>query len=256
MSIDWNAIAQQDDHRPWPTPSRRWVMTMSWVDLLFAHWPVDPAKLEPHIPEGLTLDLYEGEAWVSLVPFEMDNTMVRGLTWWPRPMQFAELNLRTYVTAQGETSDKPGVWFFSLDAASRLAVAGARASFHLPYFNAKMSIERDGEWLEYDSRRTHRGEPPVEFSGRYRPAGPIEKAEVGSLDHWLFERYCLYSADSSGTVYRADVNHAPWPLRPVEVDIDQNTIGEPVGIEMAGRPPRMQFVDQLDVVGWLPEKLA
>jgi uncharacterized protein len=243
---DWNQIARDAAHRPWPVPSSPWAMTMSWVDLLFAHWPVDPAQISRHLPDGLEVDTYEGDAWLSVVPFEMDNTMPRGLTWWPRPMRFAELNLRTYVVAD----DKPGVWFFSLDAASRAAVRGARAAFYLPYFDADMSIERAGDTIAYESRRTHRGAQPASFSATYEPAGPVELAAPGSLAHWLSERYCLYSANPDGRVYRADVNHPQWPLRPARAQIQHNTLGEPFDLQMPGEPALINYVDRIDVVGW------
>ncbi|MFW5967989.1 MAG: YqjF family protein [Persicimonas sp.] len=247
MTTNWDDIAHRTDHRPWPTPRGPWVMTMSWVDLLFAHWPVAPEKVAPLLPEALTLDTYGGHAWISVVPFEMDNVYARGTTWWPRPMRFPELNLRTYVTVEG---DKPGVWFFSLDTTSRLSVFGARTFFFLPYFQADMEIERERKGVRFRSRRTHRGEPNVGFSARYEPTGPVERHETGSLDHWLVERYCLYAADSKQRVYRVDVNHPPWPLQPARARIDENTIGRPAGLELEGDPPLVHFAKRLDVVAW------
>ena len=253
MSVDWNSIARDNDHRPWPVPPSPWMMTMSWIDLLLAHWPVDPARIELHIPEELSVDTYEGQAWVTAVPFEMDNTLPRGLTWWPRPMRFAELNLRTYVTAAGA---KPGVWFFSLDAASVLAVRGARAAFYLPYFDADMAIERRGDQVRFDSRRTHKGAPGARFSATYRPVGEPEVAPAGSLAHWLTARYCLYAADSAGTAYRADVAHRPWKLQATEAEIHDNTLGAPFELDMSDEPAAMHYARRLDVVGWFREPVG
>jgi uncharacterized protein YqjF (DUF2071 family) len=250
--MDWNALTDTIEHRPWPLPNRPWAMTMSWVDLLFAHWPVEADAVASYLPDGLTLDTYDGQAWMSVVPFEMDNTLPRGLTWWPRPMRFAELNLRTYVTVDGA---KPGVWFFSLDAASRLAVMGARRLFHLPYFDADMIIERVGEQVVYGSQRTHRGAPPARFAGTYRPAGPPSVAEPGRLEAWLSERYCLYAADQAGTIYRGDIHHHRWPLAPVELDITENTLASAYDFDLAGPPALAHFVDRLDVVGWTLEQV-
>lgn len=250
---NWTHIAHDTAHRRWPTPDKPWVMTMSWVDLLFAHWPADPALIQSHLPDGLEVDTYAGKAWVSVVPFEMQNTMARGLTWWPRLFRFAELNVRTYVTAGG---DKPGVWFYSLDAASKLAVRGARTMFYLPYFDADMTIARRDGGIEYASRRTHKGCAPARFEASYRPTGPVEYADEGSLDHWLSARYCLYSADPDGRVYRADVTHPRWPLRPAEAEITENGLGEPFGLDLAGPPPRVNFVDQIDVVAWYRQRLT
>lgn len=250
--MDWHALTEQTDHRPWPLPDRPWLMTMSWVDLLFAHWPVEPAAVAGHLPDGLTLDTYDGQAWLSLVPFEMDNTLPRGLAWWPRPMRFPEINLRTYVTVDG---DKPGVWFYSLEAASRLAVLGARTFFHLPYYDAAMGMGRAEDGVTYTSRRTHRGAPPAGFEGRYRPTGPPRPAEPGTLEHWLAERYCLYAADRKGVVHRSDVHHLPWALAPVDLEIGHNTIGAPHGFALDQPPALAHFVDRLDVLGWGLERV-
>src|SRR5437660_117310 len=124
------------DHRPFPPPKRPWVGHMSWKNLLFAHWPVDPDVIRPFIPAGLTLETYDGSAWIGVVPFMMTETRARFSLNIPGFSTFPELNVRTYVTAE----EQPGVWFFSLDAANRLAVWGARSFFHLPYFNAEMKL--------------------------------------------------------------------------------------------------------------------
>ncbi len=146
---------EQLAHRPWPLPAGPWVMAQTWHDLLFAHWPVPIATLRPHIPTCLAIDTFEGQAWLAVVPFRMSGVRLRGT---PAPWlsAFPELNVRTYVAADG----KPGVWFFSLDAGNPLAVAIARAWFHLPYFRARMSCEERNDWIEYKSERTHRHHPP------------------------------------------------------------------------------------------------
>src|ERR1700674_1035433 len=109
-------------HRPWPLPAGQAVMTQSWPDLLFAHWPVDAEKLRALIPERLEIDTFDGRAWLAVVPFRMTNVRLRGTPAVPWLSAFPELNMRTYVTYDGE----PGVWFFSLDAGNSLAVAIAR----------------------------------------------------------------------------------------------------------------------------------
>src|SRR5262245_10075958 len=122
------------EHRPWPLPGRPWVMAMRWHDLLFAHWPVDPAVLRPLIPASLQIDTYDGQAWIGVVPFRMTGVRPRFVPPLPGLSAFAEINVRTYVTIE----QKPGVWFFSLDAANRLAVWAARLSYHLPYCFARI----------------------------------------------------------------------------------------------------------------------
>lgn len=140
------------DHRPWPRPGRPWLMAMEWHDLLFAHWPVHPERLRPFIPPALTLQTFDGHAWVAVVPFRMAGTRLRLTPALPLVGAFPELNVRTYVTAGG----KDGVWFFSLDAASPPAVELARLAYHLPYVHAVMRCEPEGEGLRYASRRRPR----------------------------------------------------------------------------------------------------
>lgn len=252
MGIDWiDEVLAQTEHRPWPVPAGPWLMTMSWVDALAAHWPVDPSVLEDRIPPELTLETFEGEAWLTVLPFVMTDTAPRGLTWWPRPMRFLELNLRTYVSVDGT---KPGIWFFSLDAESRLAVRGARTVFSLPYFDARMNRRAEHDRTVYQSERTHRGEPPAEFVAEYGPAGPLEVGGAEALDEWLMERYCLYS-ERAGRVFRVEVHHEPWPLRPAEADIRTNTLFESFELAVDGPPERLHCADRVDVLGWGPESV-
>ena len=124
-------------------------MTQTWHDLLFAHWPIDPGLLARKLPVELPLDLFDDQAWIGVIPFHMTNVGPRGVPSLPGLSAFPELNVRTYVTLDG----KPGVYFFSLDAASTLAVIGARTMFHLPYFRAAMSVHTDGRRVTYRSAR-------------------------------------------------------------------------------------------------------
>src|SRR5262245_39338566 len=119
-------------HRPWPQPDGPWVMAQTWHDLLFAHWRIDSALLRPQIPSALEIDTFDGEAWIAVVPFRMSGVRLRMAPQVPGLSAFPEVNVRTYVKADG----KPGVWFFSLDATNAVAVAAARLTFHLPYFRA------------------------------------------------------------------------------------------------------------------------
>jgi uncharacterized protein YqjF (DUF2071 family) len=214
-------------------------MAQSWHDLLFVHWPVDPAALRPLVPRGLDLDTFDGAAWLGVVPFRMTGIRVRGLLPVPTLSAFAELNVRTYVTAGG----RAGVWFFSLDAANPVAVDVARRFFHLPYFNATMECRRRGDRIHYASRRTHRGAPKAEFRGVYGPSGPPATSRAGSLEHFLTERYSLFSADAKGRLWRGDVEHAPWPLQPARAEIEANTM-PPVPVAGA---PLLHFARRVDV---------
>jgi uncharacterized protein len=136
-------------HRPWPAPHEPWLLAMAWHDLLFMHWPIRPAALLPYIPAGLALETFDGMAWIGVVPFRMSGVrprLVPAVRW---ISGFAELNVRTYVVAE----DKPGVWFFSLDAGNPVAVEMARDVFHLPYYNANMRCAPHDDWIEYTSAR-------------------------------------------------------------------------------------------------------
>lgn len=246
---DWAAIPLDAGHRPWPLPDRRWVMTMSWQDLLFAHWPIEAGRIAARLPPDLAVDTFEGRAWLSVVPFRMADVGARGLPRLPWVSAFPELNIRTYVVAGG----KPGVWFFSLDAASRLAVWGARAFFHVPYYHAAMHCAPGGgDSVAYRSRRTDPRLGPGDLVARYWPTGDVFRAPPGTLDHWLSERYCLYGADRHGRVYRGDVHHAAWPLQPAAADIAVNTAADAHGFGDLGPPAILHFARRLDVVAWWP----
>jgi len=246
------AILERTAHRPWPLPNGPWVMAQSWHDLLFAHWPVAAAILRPHIPARLSIDVFGGQGWLGVVPFRMSGVRLRGTPALPWLSAFPELNVRTYVVADG----KPGVWFFSLDAGNAIAVAIARCWFHLPYFRARMSCEQRDSWVEYRSARTHRGAASGALDGRYRPVGAAFSGQPGSLEHFLTERYCFYTADRSGRVIRGDIHHKPWPLQSAEAQLTRNTMAEAAGISLPKETPLLHFAKRQDVVVWRPRPLS
>jgi len=232
-------------HRPWPLPHEPWVMTQSWHDLLFAHWPVDTALLRQKVPRRFTLHLYNDQAWLGIIPFHMTNVAPRGLPALPWVSAFPELNVRTYVTVD----DKPGIYFFSLDAGNPLAVRTARTLFSLPYFSANMAVTIDHEWVAYTSRRI-KTEQSAEFAGRYHPSGPVHEPQPGTLEHFLTERYCLYTLDGRLRPYRLDIHHRPWPLQPAELETTVNTMADAVGIRLPSRAPLLHFAKRQDMVAW------
>jgi uncharacterized protein YqjF (DUF2071 family) len=236
-------------HRPWPIPHGAWLMAQRWTNLLFAHWPVEASLMRRLVPASLPLDEFDGRAWLSIASFYLSHLRPHWLPPLPVVSAFPELNVRTYVTL----GDKPGVYFFSLDAGSALAVAGARAAYHLPYFNARMKIEsaRDGT-VEYTSHRNDRRGAPADFHARYRPVAPVTLSTPGTLDHWLTERYCLYATDHAGRVYRAEIHHHQWPLQPVDALIDVNTMAGAAGVSLPEISPRVAFSPLIDVVVWRP----
>ena len=226
-------------HRPWPLPDRRWVMGQTWDDLLFLHYRVPAEELRPLVPDGLELQQHSGTAWLGVTPFVITGLRGRGLLPLPLVSSFRELNVRTYVSRDG----KPGIWFFSLDASSRVAAEAARRIYRLQYFAAEISLRHRGDEILFDCSRGL----GKAFSAAYRPAGPVFHAEPGSLEHFLTERYCLY-AEHEGELYRADIHHRPWPLQPAHARVDLNTM-PPVTLDPAEGPLR-HYSARLDVVIW------
>ena len=182
-------------------------------------------------------------AWLGITPFLLTGFRLRGTLPLPVVSSFPELNVRTYVTVE----DKPGIWFFSLDTPSRLAVEAARRTYRLPYFHARASLERRGERLEFANSRRD-AERPFVLEATYRPAGGLVfEPKPGTLEHFLTERYCLYADDGRG-LHRAEIHHPPWELSPAEIEIALNTM-PPDGIELDGEPI-CHLAQRQDVVIW------
>lgn len=205
--------------------------------MLFLHWPVDIAALRKVVPAPLEIDTFEGQAWLAIVPFRMEGVRVRGLPRIPTAHAFPELNVRTYV----RFDNKPGVWFFSLDAASALAVAAARAWFGLPYYYARMRCQSSGESIEYRCDRRPNG---AHFTGRYRADGPIYTAAEGTLEHWLVERYRLF-AMKRARLFTAEIAHPPWPLQPAVAEFEHSGLAP---IALPDTAPLRHYIQGVDVV--------
>lgn len=246
MSAFDYGILNETAHRPWPMPDSPWLMTQSWHDLLFGHWRIDVALLRRLVPESFDIDLFDGQAWLGVVPFRMSNVAPRLVPAVPWISAFPELNVRTYV----RVGERTGVYFFSLDAANPLAVAVARTLVYLPYYTASMECtERDG-WIHYRSQRTGAAGPPARFAARYRPRGPVRSPVPGTLEHFLTERYCLFTVDKKGHPFTLDIHHRPWPLQSAEAEIESNTMAEASGLQLPDSPPLLHFAKRLDMVGW------
>jgi uncharacterized protein len=240
-------LLSQTTHRTAPMPSRPWIMLQKWHDLLFAHWPLPPDQVRALVPPQLELDLRDGHAWVGVIPFWMSGIRARATPAIPGLSTTPELNVRTYVTYRGI----PGVYFWSLDCASRLAVRGARTFYHLPYFNASMSVQNAGESFSY--RCTRQEDPkPAEFRATYRPIAPVRQREKTTLEHFLTERYCLYTMHR-GKVLRAYIHHLPWPLQDAQAEIELNTMAQAAGIHLPATPPLLHFSRDLEVLVWWPD---
>jgi uncharacterized protein YqjF (DUF2071 family) len=220
---------------------------MRWEELLFVHWRVEAARIQRLLPPGLTVETFDGSAWLGVVPFRMAATRFRLLPAIPTAHTFPELNVRTYVRAGGT----PGVWFFSLDAASRLAVEGARWQFGLPYFRARMVCRRQGEVVLYVSERCDRRGPAAAFAGNWRTVGEPRPAVPGSLEHFLVERYCLFAMRRGGLV-RGDIAHVPWELAPAELLLQTCDMTRLLGGAVDGPAVSALAAKPLTVAAWSP----
>jgi uncharacterized protein len=237
--------------RPWPIPRQPWILRMHWHDLLFMHWPIASDAIRPYIPPALTIDTFEGSAWIGIVPFRMSGVAPRLIPPLPFLSAFPELNVRTYVIGEG----RPGVWFFSLDAANPVAVEAARDLFHLNYYNARMRCSSQAGTLHYRSDRIHRGAPAAALIMSYRPTGAVYYSDAGALDNWLTERYCLYAANRRGSVWRGEIDHAKWSLQPAEAEIVRNTMTEQIKVMLPDTKPLLHFARHQNVVAWPPRRL-
>ncbi|WP_336133330.1 YqjF family protein [Natronomonas amylolytica] len=220
------------------------LLSMRWRDLLFAHWSVAPATIAAKLPDEVSVDTYEGDAYLGVVPFVMDDIRVRGA---PLGLGFGELNLRTYVTVDGT----PGVYFFNLDADDRLGVILARKLFRLPYYRAEMDIETTGSdadrEVSFRSRRRTTGVSSARFDGRYGPDGDFATPEADSRAEFLTERYRFYTTDDGGRVYYGDIDHEPWSLAEGWADIEENTLFDANGFDRPGGEPILHFAAPIDV---------
>ena len=239
-------ILNEVTHRPWPMRDSPWLMTQTWHDLLFAHWPIAVDALRDRVPAGFEIDTFDGQAWLAVVPFHMTNVAPRGVPALPWVSAFPELNVRTYVRVNG----RPGVYFFSLDAANPVAVGVARTLVHLPYFTASMQVQQKEGWITYRSQRTSAKEASAELTARYRPIGPVTPPIEGTLEHFLTERYCLFTVDQAFHAYSLDIHHPRWPLQTAEAEITVNTMADAVGIRLPSMAPLLHFSKRQDMVAW------
>lgn len=229
-------------HRPIPLEPGSWIMRQTWNDLLFAHWPVVPREMRKLVPSQLELDLFEHQAWVAVTPFHMTGIRARGVPPVPGTSAFPELNVRTYVRYR----DVPGVFFFSLDAGSLLAVFGARAFYSLPYFYATMRVSVSSREVTYSSSRS-RGQ--AEFRARYSGSCNQRPWQKESIEYFLTERYRLYTIRRSRVFY-AGIHHLPWPLEDAQADIGLNTMAQAAGLALPAVLPLLHFSKKLEVLIW------
>lgn len=191
-------------------PAGRVVMRQTWERLLFLHWRFPPRAVQSRLPAGLTVDTFDGSAWLGVVPFQMRNIRLSGWPPVPGTANFLELNLRTCVR---DSRGTPGVWFFSLDASSWLAVQTARRWFCLPYWWSRMSAVIDPRCERVDYRSHRRGTDPRSASHLvYQPRGNVRRPPPGSLEFFLIERYVLFAETAPGRLAEGRVHHAPYEI--------------------------------------------
>lgn len=221
-------------HEPRATIDARPALFMRWLHLAFIHWPVEPDAVRGLLPPGLTLDTFDGRAWVGLVPFTMRDVRhvtPLGKVGIPTATHFHECNVRTYVTDPDGTAS---VWFFSLDAASRLAVWGARTLWNLPYHHAAMSLQHEGDTTRYRTIRTT--DSAASLHAEWTAGPPLPPSTPGSLPHFLTERYALSSVSRSGAIRRGRIAHHPWPLREARILKLDDGLVRAAGITVRGDP--------------------
>lgn len=218
-------------------------LAFEWRNVLFANWAVPEEIVAARLPDWLSVDTYDGNGWLSIVPFSNVDTRPRRL---PAElgMTLPELNLRTYVTCDGE----PGVYFFSLDTESLLAVLGARLTHRLPYYYARMNMQADGRQVAFTSRRRHPGAQPAQFEATYRPTGQSVEAEPDSRAEFLTERRRLYTQAQDGTIRYTDVHHERWPLYSAELSISENTLFKANRFDPPDGDPVLYYSPGVDVV--------
>ncbi len=232
-------------------PPRLPVLHQRWTDLAMLHWEVDPRSLARIVPRGVELDLHDGRAWVGLTPFRVTRLRATGLPPLPFVGRADEVNLRIYVHRDGV----PGVWFPSLEITSRLAQWGARIGWRMPYFHARMHVQRgtDGG-VSFASTRESDAAAMLDVG--WRPDGaPQPPAAPGSLEFFVAERYVLYAADRGRVVLRARIHHRPWTLRRATLVRCRQGLLRAAGIDVApDAPPAMVHaqVEPIDAAVWLP----
>jgi uncharacterized protein YqjF (DUF2071 family) len=247
-----DAFAVIDRLEPRERPAGRPAGFQRWQQLLFLHWELDPAVVAAALPRGLELDTFEGRALVGVVPFTMRDVS----PWWspsvPGVSNFHELNVRTYALCNG----RPGVWFFSLDAAATLAVTIARTRWRLPYFRARMQLEAHDGTVHYRSQRLWPGPKPATLDARYRVGKPLALPEPGSLEHFLVERYLLFVEDGRGGLRSGTVHHRPYPLVSVELEHLEHCMLEAAGLPQPRSEPLVHYSPGVDVDVFALEPVA
>ncbi len=224
------------------SPATRPIGRQRWRDLLFLHWKVPAPDIQASLPRGLSVDTYNGDAYLGVVPFFMEGVRFGPLPAVPGISNFLELNVRTYVH---DADGTPGVWFYSLDCNQPLAVWVARRFFHLPYFHARMSARRHRNSIAYESQR--RGGADARDAFTWEAPDRTAPATPGSLEFFLVERYILFSINRSARLRRGRVQHAPYEIAVPRVSQFSVAVARLAGFELAGPPDSALAARRVDV---------
>jgi uncharacterized protein len=222
-----------------------------WDDLTFLHWRFEPDTVQRLLPAGLTVETFDGAAWVGLVPFflRVGLPRVSSVPWMSR---FAETNVRTYAQSEDGAS---GIWFFSLDAARLGAVVVARTSYRLPYFWSRMRIGRSASSISYSCSRRWPSPRGARSDAVIEIGEPFDPAELSELDHFLTARWTLFSAPRSG-LRHASAFHEPWPLHRARVAHLNDELVTAAGLPEPSGDPLVHFSPSVEVrIGW-PTKIV
>ncbi|WP_121744215.1 YqjF family protein [Natronorubrum halophilum] len=241
------------------SPTAPHVASMTWRDGLFVNWPVDPDAIRSHVPEQLTLETRDGEAWLSVLPFVLTNAGLRGTPSIARTA-VAELNVRTYVRYRGD----PGLFFFSIDVGNPLIAAAVGRTTRLPVYHAHMRVGADDDEVAFSSTRGQTAvgarpqfqfeDTPARFSATYRPVGDVFTPEPETLAHWLVERRRFYASEARG-VLAGEIAHEPWPLQPADVTVRENTMFEANDLPKPTGDPVAYYCDELSMTGSIPRRI-
>jgi hypothetical protein len=238
---------------PTRRPEGRVAQRQSWLDLSFLHWRIPVSALRPLLPAALEIDTFEGDAFIGVVPFTMTGVRPLWAPAVPGISNFHETNVRTYVHLEGR---EPGVWFFSLEAASRVAVTIARTFWHLPYHHATMTLDKGPDGIRYASSRRSPPPLPAVCNVTCRPLSAPAHAVPGTLEHFLAERYVLYADAGDGALRRGRVHHVPYPLQTAEVSSWEESLLAAAGIERPPGEPFAHYASGVDVEIFALERVA
>ena len=240
VAVRQRAALRETEHRPWPLRQGSWLVAQTWESSLFAHWPVEPDAVRALLPDGLEVELHDDTAWLGVHAFRVESVRIHGTLPVPWISSFSQLNVRTYV----RDGRKSGIWFFSLDTPSSLAAETAKLVYRLPWHTCRLEIRERSGRLEVSAARSE----GRAFAARCSARGTPAPAEPGTLEQFLFERYCLYAKDG-GRLQRAELHHRPWLVQPALGAVELCTIGPPE-LALPSEPPLLHVAATQDALAW------